>query len=146
MSQITFITNDNKVVEAPPNSNLLRVSLREKGGIPFKCGGGLCGTCRCKIESGIENTDTIKPKEKRHLSDDDVAQGFRMACQTFVNGDVSVSWDKDYKARPLSIAVRPQARPATPAAAVTPETPAAPDASHDAPPAAALASATLDAS
>ena len=34
------------------NSNLLRVSLREKGGIPFKCGGGLCGTCRCRIEHG----------------------------------------------------------------------------------------------
>jgi hypothetical protein len=39
--QITFITNGAKRVSAPPNSNLLRVSLREQGGIPFKCGGGL---------------------------------------------------------------------------------------------------------
>ncbi len=92
MIKVTFITNNGKTVEAPDNSNLLRVSLREQGGIPFKCGGGLCGTCRCRIESGIENTDAIKPKERKHLTEEDFALGHRMACQTFVNGDVSVSW------------------------------------------------------
>lgn len=92
MIQITFITNGNKVVSAPPDSNLLRVSLREKGGIPFKCGGGLCGTCKCRIESGLENTDEIKPKERRHLTEEQFASGHRMACQTFVRGDIAVSW------------------------------------------------------
>lgn len=92
MIKVTFITNSDKTVEAPENSNLLRVSLREQGGIPFKCGGGLCGTCRCRIESGLENTDAIKPKERKHLTDEDFRQGYRMACQTFLNGDVSVSW------------------------------------------------------
>jgi ferredoxin len=92
MIKVTFITNNGKTVQAPENSNLLRVSLREQGGIPFKCGGGLCGTCRCRIESGLENTDAIKPKERKHLTEDDFRQGYRMACQTFLNGDVSVSW------------------------------------------------------
>jgi len=92
MIKVTFITNSGKTVEAPENSNLLRVSLREQGGIPFKCGGGLCGTCRCRIESGLENTDAIKPKERKHLTEEDFAKGHRMACQTFLNGDVSVSW------------------------------------------------------
>ena len=92
MIKVTFITNNGKSVEAPENSNLLRVSLREQGGIPFKCGGGLCGTCRCRIESGLENTDAIKPKERKHLTEEDFAKGHRMACQTFLNGDVSVSW------------------------------------------------------
>ena len=94
VAQITFITSGNKVVQAPENSNLLRVSLREKGGIPFKCGGGLCGTCRCLIEKGIENTDAVKAKERNHLTEEDLARGYRMACQTFVNGDVSVSWEE----------------------------------------------------
>lgn len=89
---ITFVTNNGKTVTAPENSNLLRVSLREQGGIPFKCGGGICGTCKCRIESGLENTDAVKPKERKHLNDDDLRAGFRMACQTFVKGDVSVSW------------------------------------------------------
>jgi ferredoxin len=92
MITITFITNDNKTVQAPDNSNLLRVSLREKGGIPFKCGGGICGTCRCRIEAGQEHADKVKAKERKHLTDADLAAGYRMACQTFVNGDVSVSW------------------------------------------------------
>jgi ferredoxin len=92
MITVTFITNDGKQAAAEPESNLLRVSLREKGGIPFKCGAGLCGTCRCLVEQGIENTDKVKTKERKHLTDADLAAGYRMACQTFVNGDVSVSW------------------------------------------------------
>ena len=92
MIQITFITNNGKTVTAPENSNLLRVSLREQGGIPFNCGGGLCGTCRCRIESGLAHTDAVKPKERKHLTEDEFRQGYRMACQTFLNGDVSVSW------------------------------------------------------
>ncbi|MFC4483956.1 MULTISPECIES: 2Fe-2S iron-sulfur cluster-binding protein [Cupriavidus] len=91
--EIEFVTNAGKTVTAPANSNLLRVSLREQGGIPFKCGGGLCGTCKCHIDRGLEHTDAVKPKERRHLSDDDLRAGFRMACQTFVNGDIAVSWE-----------------------------------------------------
>jgi ferredoxin len=104
MPTITFITNGAKTVTAAENTNLLRISLREKGGIPFKCGGGLCGTCRCRIEQGLENTDEIKPKERNHLSEEDFKNGFRMACQTFVNGDVSVSWEVKTKP-PAAVAI-----------------------------------------
>jgi len=93
MIEITFVTNDNKMVQAPEKSNLLRISIREQGGIPFKCGGGICGTCKCRIVEGKDNTDKIKPKERRHLTEDDFEQGFRMACQTFLNGDVKVEWE-----------------------------------------------------
>jgi len=89
---ITFVTNENKVVTLAEKANLLRTSIREKGGIPFKCGAGICGTCKCKIEKGLENTDAIKPKERKHLTEEQFAAGYRMACQTFLNGDVSVSW------------------------------------------------------
>jgi len=99
MFQVTFLTNDNKTVDAPPNSNLLRLSLRERGGIPFKCGGGICGTCKCRIEKGIEHTDAVKPKERKHLTEEQLQAGHRMACQTFINGDVSVSWQPPPAAR-----------------------------------------------
>jgi len=92
MITVTFLTNDHKAVAAPEGGNLLRISLREKGGIPFKCGGGLCGTCRCRIEQGLEHTDAVKPKERKHLTEADLQAGYRMACQTFLNGDVAVSW------------------------------------------------------
>ncbi|MCJ0764445.1 2Fe-2S iron-sulfur cluster-binding protein [Variovorax terrae] len=106
MIEVIFITNQAKAVKAPENSNLLRVSLREQGGIPFKCGGGLCGTCRCKIEQGLENTDGIKDKERKHLSEADIRDGYRMACQTFIHGNVSVSWEPR-KPAPVSPSLRP---------------------------------------
>jgi ferredoxin len=112
--RVTFLTNGGKMVSAPVDSNLLRVSLREQGGIPFKCGGGLCGTCRCRIEQGREQTDAVKPKERKHLSDEELAQGYRMACQTFLKGDVSVSWvplsERDSKTRPAAVAVETEPR------------------------------------
>jgi ferredoxin len=92
MITITFLSNGNKVVAVPEPGNLLRISIREKGGIPFKCGGALCGTCNCKIERGLENTDAVKAKERKLLGEEALAAGQRLACQTFVNGDVSVSW------------------------------------------------------
>lgn len=92
MVQITFASNNDLVVSVAENSNLLRVSIRERGGIPFKCGGGICGTCKCRITEGLDNTDEVKAKEHKHLSEQDLADGFRMACQTFVRGDVTVSW------------------------------------------------------
>lgn len=98
MVAVTFVTNSNKQVSAPANSNLLRISLREKGGIPFKCGGGLCGTCRCHIDAGRENLDAVKDKERKHLTEEDLQRGMRMACQTFVvKGSVAVSWDPSVK-------------------------------------------------
>jgi len=102
--EVTFVTNNAKSVTAPVDSNLLRISLREQGGIPFKCGGGLCGTCKCLIEKGLENTDAIKPKERKHLTQEQLAAGYRMACQTFLTGDVSVSWTPRpaAAARPIS--------------------------------------------
>jgi ferredoxin len=89
---VTFVTNNNRQVTVSEPTNLLRLSIRERGGIPFKCGGGLCGTCKCKIEQGLENTDAIKDKERNHLSEADFAAGHRMACQTFIHGDIAVSW------------------------------------------------------
>lgn len=90
--RVTFVTNGDQVALAPTGSNLLRISLRHKGGIPFKCGGGLCGTCRCRIVQGRDQADEVKAKERRHLSEQDLADGFRLACQTFVHGDVAVTW------------------------------------------------------
>ncbi len=93
MARITFVTNGGKVVEAADGGTLLHASLRHQGGIPFKCAGGKCGTCRCHIDAGRENLGPVNVKERTHLTDDEFADGWRMACQTIVNtGEVSVSW------------------------------------------------------
>ena len=65
---------------------------KNKGGIPFKCGGGFCGTCRCKIENGKQNLASPTKKEIKILSKNEFDDDIRLACQTIVNGPVSVSW------------------------------------------------------
>lgn len=106
MINVTLVTS-GKTISGPEGTNLLRLSIREKGGIPFKCGGGICGTCRCRIERGLEHTDAVKDKERKHLTEADLAAGHRMACQTFLNGDVTVSWIPLTERKPAVAAAPP---------------------------------------
>lgn len=90
--KICFKTNKNQVVDIEEETSLLRVSIRYKAGMPFKCGGGICGTCLCKIDEGIEHTNKLTKKELKILTEKDIKSSMRLACQTIVNGSVSVSW------------------------------------------------------
>ena len=60
---IIFKTNNNQSVEIEEETSLLRASIRHKAGIPFKCGGGICGTCICTIDEGIHHTNKLTKKE-----------------------------------------------------------------------------------
>lgn len=90
--RVTFLTGDGKVATAAAPTSLLRLSIRTAAGIPFQCGGGICGLCKCRIEQGREAADAVKPKERRHLTEAELAAGYRMACQTIVSGALAVSW------------------------------------------------------
>jgi ferredoxin len=95
MANINFLTS-GKVFEVPDNSNILRVSLRYDGDLPNRCGGGICGNCVFKTESGQENLDQVKIQERRKLGEEWLEKGYRLGCQTFVTeGDVTVSWDEE---------------------------------------------------
>ena len=95
MPKITFGTS-GKVVEFDDGDevNVLRVSIRYGCGLPFKCASGNCGTDRVYVEEGAEYLSPIRRKERDRLGDE-VDHGYRLACQTYANGDVTVSWDPD---------------------------------------------------
>jgi ferredoxin len=84
----------NRSVELPDGEsyNLLRESIRNEAGVPYKCGGGLCGTCRVRVEEGAEHLTKIRKPEINKLGDD-IERGYRLACQTFTTGDCSLSWE-----------------------------------------------------
>lgn len=105
MPTITFATTGKKL-EVEKESNLLRMSIRYEGDVPFKCGGGMCGTCLVKIEEGNENLNKASNKELQKLGQEKIEDGFRLACQTFINGDVTISWGNDDVERLNKIAVR----------------------------------------
>lgn len=95
MPKINFVTS-NKELDVPENSNILRMSLRYDGDLPNRCGGGICGTCVFKTESGAEFLDNVKVQEKRKLGKEWLEAGYRLGCQTFVtDGDIEISWDED---------------------------------------------------
>ena len=85
--------NNNQEIDLEEETSLLRASIRYKAGMPFKCGGGMCRTCICKVEKGIENTNKLTKKELKLLTDEDVQLFKRLACQTIVNGSITVSWE-----------------------------------------------------
>ena len=84
--------NNNQIITTDEETSLLRASIRYKVGMPYKCGGGICGTCVCKIEDGINNTNKLTKKELKLLTDEDIKSSKRLACQTIVNGSIAVSW------------------------------------------------------
>jgi ferredoxin len=102
---VTFQTS-GKSIEVANDTNLLRMSIRHEGSVPFKCGGGLCGTCRVRIVEGQENLSKVMKKEIDRLGKDKLDQGYRLACQTFVTGDVSIAWGEEDLDRLNKIAQR----------------------------------------
>jgi uncharacterized 2Fe-2S/4Fe-4S cluster protein (DUF4445 family) len=48
------------------------------------------------VLEGGENCDPARRRERDRLGEL-LGQGYRLACQTYVRGDISVAWDPDQK-------------------------------------------------
>jgi ferredoxin len=99
MPTIRFVTSGCEV-EFPDGDdvNMLRVAIRNECDVPYKCASGNCGTDRVLVVDGAENLSPMRKRERERLGADLVQQGYRLCCQTYVMGDVSVTWDPDQKA------------------------------------------------
>jgi ferredoxin len=94
MSTITFIKEDKLAIVAQ-GANLRQKALENKidiytlTGKMMNCGGyGQCGTCIVEIVEGMENLSPRTDFENRKLKRK--PESYRLACQTQVNGPVSV--------------------------------------------------------
>ncbi len=94
MANISFI-NEDKLVEAADGANLREKAIQNQidiytlKGKVVNCGGyGQCGTCVVEIISGMENLSPRTAFEERRLRRK--PPSYRLACQTLVNGAVSV--------------------------------------------------------
>ncbi len=79
-------------LEAPYGAPL-RDLLFEQG-VEFPCGGqGRCRGCRVRVLSG---TAEVNDAQQQRLSPDEIANGWRLACQCVVTGDLEIElrqWD-----------------------------------------------------
>ncbi len=94
MANITFVKEDKEVF-AVNGANLRKqavdngIDLYTFRGKMVSCGGyGQCGTCIVEIVSGMENLSQRTDFENRKLKRK--PDSYRLACQTMVNGPVSV--------------------------------------------------------
>jgi len=99
MATIHFLTNGRELEFDPADDvNLLRVAIRNECGLPYRCASGNCGTDRVRVESGAENLSPMRRRERDLLGEELVKAGYRLACQTYVDGDIAISWDPDQTA------------------------------------------------
>ena len=71
---------------AEQGENLLELARRLGVAIDAPCAGnGTCGKCRVKLVSGA-----LEVEPNKHLSDEDFAEQWRLACQSSVAGDATV--------------------------------------------------------
>jgi ferredoxin len=94
MGNITFV-KENKEVIAANGANLRLKAIQNNidiykfiGKMTNCGGGGNCGTCIVEIVEGMENLSQRTDTEKRILKKK--PENYRLACQTVVNGAVSV--------------------------------------------------------
>ena len=106
MPTIRFSTTDREVSFPEGDEvNLLRVAIRNDCGIPFKCASGNCGTDRVRVLEGADQLMPSRKRERERLGEL-AEQGYRLACQTYVSGDVDVAWDPDQTALPDRVTER----------------------------------------
>ena len=67
------------------STNLALNQLNTNG----KCGGkAICGQCRIQIISGHKSCNQANAEEKVHLSEQELKNGWRLACQIYCLRDV----------------------------------------------------------
>ncbi|WP_028548677.1 2Fe-2S iron-sulfur cluster-binding protein [Paenibacillus sp. UNC451MF] len=101
-ARVTFIP-DGKSIDVRPGSTLLDASRRARVRIRTRCGGkAACLMCKVLADDG---SGLAAPNQNERLKLGSLLeQGYRLACQTKVTGDVTVSLPED----PLKAAIRKQ--------------------------------------
>lgn len=76
-------------VRVADGATLLEAAREAGVGLNAVCGGaGVCGTCRLRVVEGI--VSSASKSERTFLSQDRIDQGYRLACQVDIHGDVLV--------------------------------------------------------
>jgi len=81
-----FEAGGEKTVSANPGDNLLNVARGANVAIDAPCSGnGACGKCRVKLVAG-----ELETYPSSHISEEEFADGWRLACVSKVKGDVTI--------------------------------------------------------
>lgn len=86
--EVTFRPHD-RVTRVPEGTTLFNAAHWIGLPIESTCGGrGTCGKCRVQVLRGAME---VTPADRRHLSEEELAAGWRLACEAIVTTDVECS-------------------------------------------------------
>lgn len=81
-----------KRAEFEPGTTILQAAQAAGVSLAAVCGGvGVCGDCRVRVLSGTVSAPNLT--EEEWLDGDEIAAGFRLACQVVITGDEAVLVD-----------------------------------------------------
>ncbi len=82
------INNGQKLLTVKGGSKLLPTLAAEGIFVPSACGGrGSCGACKCQVVSDV---GPHLPTEKPYLTDKEMQENVRLACQVKVKADIQI--------------------------------------------------------
>ena len=82
-------SGEKRVCSVRYGDNLLSACMDQGAPMRFSCNSGKCATCVVQVTSGTEHMSEFSFQELYRLGDK-LKDGYRLACQTFVYGDVAI--------------------------------------------------------
>ena len=88
---VHFILEDIDV-EVPINSSFQDIVEASGADVTFGCRNGTCGTCRIKIEEGIESISKPNREEQDFLTSIEAEKNERLGCQISIQGNCKINY------------------------------------------------------
>ena len=82
---LNFEDGITRFIECNPGETVLDAAYRHKVNLPMDCSDGVCGTCKCRVETG--EFDLGDDYIDEALSDEEAAEGIVLTCQMEVSSD-----------------------------------------------------------
>ncbi len=88
MSTVVFI-KENRTITVPEGTTILEAARQAEISVESPCNGtGVCG--KCKVRLGAGSAENIVTGGRHKVSEEEEQQGFVLACEARIHGDISV--------------------------------------------------------
>src|SRR6201987_3777399 len=85
---LNFADGVTRFIECGPDETIADASYRAGINIPLDCRDGVCGTCKCRVETGEYDRGSYLEDA---LTEEEAAEGLALACQTRPKTDLVVA-------------------------------------------------------
>jgi benzoate/toluate 1,2-dioxygenase reductase component len=85
---LNFEDGYTRIIEGLGGETLANSAFSSRINIPLDCNDGVCGTCKCRVRSGLFDMGNEYIEEA--ITDEEIAQGFALACQMVPKSDLVV--------------------------------------------------------